>query len=463
MKSFLNRISLLVLTMLLTLLLSACGAGGAGAEPARPISTVTINGIEKQVIKLTAIDEMNTWLPELIADFNKGNEDYHVEVTYYYNSSKFLISHGTNYEFDFDGFFQAFYDAEARLNIEMTTGSIPDIVIVPNGMATNHYITKGLFTDLNAYIDNDPDFDRSDYLPSLFEAFDRNGKMYEIAPLFTIHAIQAKTADVGSEMFWTLDEFASFVESKPDAKYIIGEMTKQSFILQMVQCLFFNSATGEIKFDRDEFKKILAIAERFPDEIPPNYPANVEEFYQGARNGDPLMLSYFGSSFTDAKYFAAMSFGEETTIKGWPSPGNDGIRFNPADCISIAGPAENPAGAWVFLKYILNNAKSSLGNYMPVNLSLLDEMTEAEIKKWRDIAPGRSGGANGKTAEVFSQADIDQGMTLVKAARGLERGDSVIGEIVLEEIGGYLSGQKSVDTITDAIENRIALYLAEQY
>ena len=54
-------------------------------------------------------------------------------------------------------------------------------------------------------------------------------------------------------------------------------------------------------------------------------------------------------------------------------------------------------------------------------------------------------------------------MTLFKSANALKREEFTINKIIDEELGIYLSGQKSADEIIDIIENRIALYLAKQH
>lgn len=451
-------------SLILITFLCACDSNTAPADTTnlknadikQEIQNQDDNQNEKKVIKLTAIDRADSWLPKLITDFNNNSEIYHVEITYYIDGQRIAITDGTG------GYLKALDEALTHFNIELTTGNIPDIIITPASMQTNSYILKGLFADLNEFMDNDPDFNRADYLPSLFEIFDRSGKMYELSPLFLIYAIQAKTADVGTDIFWTLDEFASFIESKPDSKYIIGEMSKRDFIIKMVQTLFINPVSGDIKFDRSEFYKILSIAEYFPDQPPQIDHTQINEFMQGAKDGNPLMIPYKGAGFFNPKLSEITYFEEETTIKGWPSHYNNGIQFSPTEYISIMQPAENPDGAWELLKYILNNAKCSYGIFTPVNLLLLEKMAEEELERWKMVEPRLQNESVIEFADNFSREDIDKTMTLYKAASGLNRDNLVISSIIDEEIASYLNGQKPADTIIDIIENRIAIYLAEQ-
>ena len=64
---------------------------------------------------------------------------------------------------------------------------------------------------------------------------------------------------------------------------------------------------------------------------------------------------------------------------------------------------------------------------------------------------------------IMILSQYDRLMTLFESEiKGLKRENYHIGKIIDDEIGSYLSGQKSADEIIDIIENRIAIYLAEQ-
>ena len=457
MQSFIRPIFLLMLIMFI----SACSSD---ARSATTISTVTIDGVEKQVIKLAAINRHNDWLFGVIKGFNNSSETYHVEASYYMNTyvSPFAFVEMVN-PGRIGEFVEAVAEAELQFNIDLANGNIPDIVLFPSQMQSNTYITKGLFTDLNEFMDNDPDFDRADYLPSLFEVFDRKGGIYEIPPMFLMYGIYAKTTDVGTDVSWTLDEFSAYIETKPDAEYILASMTKREFIIKTTQYLFVNPVAGEVKFDREEFKKILAIAERFPI-VPYDYSderGNWEDyFWTDARNGDPIMLPLDIYNFHMPMLWGNSFFGEEVTWKGWPSSADSGPLFSAADYFSIMKAAENLDGGWEFLKYALNHVRVSpeMQVQLPVNLSLLEGIKNEQVKFINN-----SPFYNSEHDKLKSLAGLDRLMTLFKSANALKREEFTINKIIDEELGIYLSGQKSADEIIDIIENRIALYLAEQH
>jgi hypothetical protein len=291
--------------------------------------------------------------------------------------------------------------------------------------------------------------------------FDRKGRMYEITPLFSMYGIYAKTAEVGTDINWTLDEFAAYVASKPDAEYILASMTNREFVVKMSQYLFVNPVAGEVRFDSDEFKKILAVAERFPTE-PYDYEADgirvwEDYFWMNARNGDPIMLALDIPNFHMPIFWGNLFFGEEVTIKGWPSSTDSGPLLSAENYFSIMKAAENPDGAWAFLKYALNHVMvdKRLQWLLPVNMSLLEEIKD-------DMDEGELTVLDQAYDNLRKLSEYDRIMTLFKSAKGLKREDSTISKIIDEELGSYLGGQKSIDEIIGIIENRIGIYLAEQ-
>ena len=141
-------------------------------------------------------------------------------------------------------------------------------------------------------------------------------------------------------------------------------------------------------------------------------------------------------------------FGEETTMKGWPSPAGNGLQFFAWHYFSISAQAENPDGAWAFLKYIMYHAECRYRHNMPVNLALLDEMAKYDYER--------------EDAFRLSKSVTDRHIAIFKATRSIDRGNRDVLRILNEEIDSYLSGQKSADDVAAIIENRIGIYLAEQ-
>ena len=54
-----------------------------------------------------------------------------------------------------------------RLTLDLTTGKIPDMLLLSQVMPISRYASVGLFEDLNPFIDADPGLNREDYFENL--------------------------------------------------------------------------------------------------------------------------------------------------------------------------------------------------------------------------------------------------------------------------------------------------------
>jgi len=334
-------------------------------------------------------------------------------------------------------------------------------------MPSNHYVNKGIFADLNTFMDSDDNFDRADYLPGLFEAVDRNGKVFEIFPMFRFDVLMGKTADLGFDRGWTLEEFSETIGAKPDSQYIIELWTRRQFIGSMVQNYFVNPLTGECFFDRDLFKKILEVVERFPqNEV--EYELS-GEIYEGLSTGDPILMQGQIRVFYYIKAMEYLYFNDEVTLKGYPSPVGNGLYFTPLNYFGIADASRNPEGAWEFLKFAMDNSICVYGS-LPVNLKSLETFIAKDKRMYEregEFGTGFHFGGISKYALFSEMGELsDRNINQIKDAMMetslIRRINPVISNIVMEEIDSFLSGQKTVDTVADIIENRIGIYLAEQ-
>jgi len=401
--------------------------------------------IEKQVVTLSTLHYTER-LSNYVFAFNRENKYYTIEVWDYNNGA-----------FKYD-------EAQARLRFyaDVTVGKVADINVT-HGRSSSSFNVRNFYRDLNEFMDKDDDFDRTDYLPGMFEAMDVDGKIYELFPSFIIYGLQGKTADVGTDRGWTLDEFIELVESKPDSEYIIGGFSQRDFILMMVQYTFINPHTGKPRFDRDEFNKILAIAKRFPVESKDwSY-----EFYMGAKDGNPLLLH--NQLWFESLHDEYMNFKEEITQKGYPMPYGNGLFFQPMGLFGITTRAQNPDGAWEFIKFIMDNYDVV---HIPFGESVRLEKLNERIE-WRKNYYNESVLFNSPDffdqiplSSVFSreyyEQKLEKGIAIYFEVNQVVRNNYVITSIILEEIESYLNGQKSADVVLDIIENRLGIYFAEQ-
>jgi ABC-type glycerol-3-phosphate transport system substrate-binding protein len=418
-------------------------------DPAEAPQDVTAT--TKTTVTLVALS-IDTWLQTYIAQFNRENTEYMIEARSYMDET------GSEEE------------ALRKFNMDLIAGNIPDIIVRPFYTSSHAYIQKGVFADLYSFMDADSNFNRDDYLPNAISALEQDGSLYEIFPMFLIDTVMGKTSEVGEEYGWTLDEFAAFLDARPDVRHIIGEMTQGRFIRTMVQRMFIDPITGHCSFDRDIFKKILLISERFPEEEP-----DYMETLRGAASGDPILLRDMLGGFRSIKENEVIYFGEAITYKGYPGNPDRSSLFMPWAKLAIAENASEPDGAWNFIKFMLDNYIDDFAIYLPVKLSELDRLMEEASRRpyWLnedgtkeeydyEVVVGTTFGDLGTfVIESNTNEDNEKVMALIRSVTYVRFMDEVLSNIISEEIDAYLSGIRPADATADIIESRINIYISE--
>ena len=419
---------------------------------------------ERETITLATV-YYGRYLKYRVDQFNKTNRDYKIDVIHYMDGRDEI-------------------DAIRQFTIDLAHDPADIIVLTSEkslwsphtSIPIHSYAHKGIFAVLYEFMDGDATFNRADYLPNVLKALEMDGRLYTIFPTFALRVIRGKTSDLGDvSLGWTIDEFISFLDTKPEAELIIGDWTKEDFIANMMEFYFTDPESGGMRFDREAFLKILKAAERFPKTCP--YDSGDLHWFDllvGLRDGYPLLgpgrLRGSGGSglFREEWHYEYLYFGEEISYKGFPSPTGSGTYFEPELRLAIAEKSQWKDGAWEFIKFTMNDGYSWVDTQeMPIKISLLKEWLDATLVNPLNIL--------GEEYEHFTYTEdgaiIYPGnnppelnakiMEVITSTTVIAPNDRVVSEIIREEVAFYLAGQKTPDQVADIIENRVGIYLAE--
>ena len=398
----------------------------------------------------------NSDIEKAVMDFNGRSTAYRVEITDY--TEKYPDEPLTH------------------LSNDIIIGNLPDIILLDAySMPVESYIAKGLFANLYDFMDSDERFNRADYLESYFKAYEVNGKLYELSPEFSIHTIVGKTSVIGETSGWTMNEFISFADENPDRNIFSGIYNKGNILTFFINSGcgdYFNSRTGECRFDSEDFIRLLEFCDRFPNETPENYYDTIDmnEYKTQWRTGGTLLDFGFISDFTSLRRDETVTFGEPVTVKGFPSEDGSGLSFNNYGMeFAITAKAGNGEGAWEFLKYFLSDEYQDKSYMFPIKLSALEK--KAEASKERPFFTDGNGDKvytdietiDGQEVTVGANTDEDirRVMDIINSTDSTWNYDSKIAVIVTEEAAAYFAGQKSAKEVAGIIQNRVSNYLAE--
>lgn len=415
---------------------------------------------DKQVITF-AMTSTDWGIRRLAIQFNKNSEKYRISILDYESM------YGT------DDDWQA---GLTRLNTDIVSGKVPDILLVDNSMPVDSYISKGLFADLKPFIEEDDALSMDDFMPNVIEACSVEGKLYSIVPAYSIDTLVAKTSDVGKERGWTVQDVKDILASKPEGTQFLMNIDRNSMLqycFTMSGSQFIDWENGTCNFNSDGFIQMLEFIATFPEEV--NWDAMPEDFWDTYDSmwREGRVLTNF-ASIGDLRNFNSLekgTFGEEITMIGFPSSDGDGSVIWPSLRFALSAKSKNSEGAWEFLRtFLMDEYQGSLEYGFPLSVKFLNKKVQEAMER-----PYYMDENNNKVE--YDETSYVNGVEIVISPITKERADEIIAElysftqlyraddtllnIVQEEAGPFFAGQKNAKEAASIIQSRVQIYVNE--
>ncbi len=313
---------------------------------------------------------------------------------------------------------------------------------------------------------------------NVLEALSTDGSLYRIAPSFGVNTFAAKTADVGPEPGWTMDEALALLATKPEGTNLLSEMTASNFMYYTMWICgeqYVDWDSGQCYFDSEGFKKILEYANTLPREIDYTAVMDDETYWKEMetqyRDGKTILAIQYFSGFRDYAYAKQALFGEDITLIGFPIDEGNGAGLNIGSTMAISALSKNKDVAWEFVKLFLEeDYQDNMSYNFPVRISSLRKLEE---KAWgRPYYIDEQGNKqeyddffyiNGMDVPAVpltkeeTGAFIDYLMTLDNLCVYNE----ALNNIITEECESYFAGQKTAEEVADIIQSRTKIYVSE--
>lgn len=451
---------------------------------------------QKKIITL-ACNYMASDMRDMVAEFNKANNEYRIKVTDYsqYNT-------GDDYN-----------AGTTKLNTEIIAGNVPDIILLNSQMPITQYAAKGLLEDLTPYMERD--FGKDAFVEDFFKSLrDENGKLYEIYSAFGIRTAMGLTKVVGDGTSWTFEDMKNALASLPEGAQVYNQFYTRSsalytFLYSNME-KFVNWETGECKFDTPEFTELLEMVKTFPADDSIDYGEidyDTEESEQSRiLSGKQLLLDISIYSLQDFRVNTFYTYGKDITFVGFPGTGSGFDSYGSGYALSAK--SENKEEAWKFISQILTadyqNEQNKYGyfNGLPTNKEVFDKMMTEEATPDFDpdsvdstygmtVAGGGNSGdleipvfnegltnaegvhekpkttywiSAGNKIDVYSMTDYEKEvfLDLLKNTTVFMRYDSSLSDIIKEETQPFFAGQKSAEEAAKMIQSRATIYVNEQ-
>lgn len=396
-----------------------------------------------------------------IIEFNRKSQEYRIVVK----------------EYDSYNTMDDFNAGTTQLNNDIISGNMPDILIYDNTLPMTSYISKGLLADVGKLIEKDEELSKVEFMENVFNAFEVNDKLYYVLPSFYVNTFVGKTALLGDRTGWTMAEFMDYAESLPEETSIIGELTRDNFMYQMMQYAgndFVDVSSGKCEFDSPEFIAMLEFANTLPAELSEDYYGEdywmtYESQYRDERT---VLMSMYLSSFRELNYNINGYFGEDITFVGFPTNNGNGAVLRASDNpLALSAKSKNLEGAWEFVRYYLTEeCQKELEWGLPVSKAVFMEKSKEALgrpfyldENGEKVEYDNYFYINGESIilEPLTQKQVDQVVELIMATDKLSYYDEDIQNIITEEVAAFFEGQKSAAEVAQIIQSRVQIYVDE--
>ena len=392
-----------------------------------------------------------------VSAFNKNNNEYKIKIVDYSSYDEEGESYGTGSD---------------KLNMDIVSGNVPDIILISNQMPVDSFINKGLFQDLTPYFEKDPDISESDLLTNIYDAFKVNGKSYQVVPSFQIGTMAVKTKFTDGKDVLSFDDCKKLIEQTGVNKQkAFGYMTRETFLDYGLRFAGNNYIDWENKtchFDGDAFVDFLEFSSEFMEEIPESaYDDYKDTMYVSEESLFSITILNTFRSFNEN---TQAYFGGDVSYVGYPNDfGVNNSIIYPTYRFGISAQSKNKDAAWDFVKTFYSDKFQESVYEFPIKKSVFEKRAkdaterpyymDGDEKVYYDEYTYIGG--EDTILRPMTQEEVTEVVNYIKSLSLVFSNNESVNKIIFEEASAYYSGQKSAKEVADIIQSRVSIYVNE--
>ena len=127
-------------------------------------------GLYRKEVLVLGGEYVNSDVKTKVIEFNKSSNQYRITVKDY-------STYNTNEDWT---------AGQTRLNSDITSGQMPDIMLLNNMSSYGNYVSKGLLADIGELLKADEELGKLEYLQNVWDAYSVNGKLYAVISSFGV-------------------------------------------------------------------------------------------------------------------------------------------------------------------------------------------------------------------------------------------------------------------------------------
>lgn len=433
---------------------------GDGMMKGGIFTKVNPEDIKDKAVIVLAANWLDYDLKGRVVDFNKSNSDYRIVVKEYSQYSTM------------DDYMAGY----TQLNNDIIAGGMPDILVADNNMPVESYIAKGWIADIESLIAADEELSQKEFMTNVFDAYKVNGKLYYVIPSFNVRTIIGKSSKVGDRSTWTVQDMMALSATLPEGTQIFGEMTRESFMYQMMQYCgrdFVDVSTGKCAFDSENFISMLEYAKTLPEQLGEDY--YDEDFWMTYesqyREDRTILMNTYISRVRDMNLYINGYFGEEISYVGFPTDSGQGSVVQASNKYVLSARSKNLDGAWQFIRYYLTDEYQKELQYdLPIDKAVFKAQAQDAMnppyyldENGEKVEYEDTFYMNGESFPLpnMTQAQVDKLIAVVEGINKCSYYNEDVQNIVLEESAAFFEGQKTAADVAGIIQSRVQIYVNE--
>lgn len=461
-----RSVKLLLLNLCLMSNIVSCSFGNSIGNVDTASESGEMTGSET-VIHL-AVNGADSPLTKAVDRFNEMNTGYRVEIV--------------NYEHP-DLYADGNVPSQSEINLmdfdlvqDIVNSNDIDIVMNSSFYYQSTYVNllnKGAFADLNKFLENDDEINRTTLNSHVLDLNEIDGKLMSVPIFYEVHTIGGAAEYVGTKENWTLEEMLARWNQMPENATIFGGRTKENVFYVTISDSIANYVdfkNGTVSFDSDDFRKALEFCNSFEygNQQKTDYDSDAPSFCFQCTIDAYMPLALFELGSDEPKM----------TLVGYPSNDGKGAYLSlhgNAFSILASSDEKKQEGAWQFIRTFFTeewqeeNAVyyTEQGTYFTQSGFCMNIKANESIKQKvaaKESAPSTYE-SKGETIEVSfpTLADCDALDDYIsRIDRWAMRIDESLYTIIMEEAFEYFAGEITIDECIDRIQNRSSIWVSER-
>jgi multiple sugar transport system substrate-binding protein len=504
-----KKIMAFILALTLTASLAACGGGGAtsdesgqsnneGSGNVPSAAEISLSGEIGGEITISAYDTLQykTFLEDAARLFEEKYPGTTVNVETFSAMPEIKTSEPGDQMMvmvDMQDDPQGRQDYINKVNTALMSGEGADILLM-DVLPVYKYADSGQLENLGAYMDADPDFNRTNYQENILDATRYNGGTWFMPMDYTFDYYAYDTtllpgaSAFGTGSAFTVEQLMDLAESSFDGStklFNIPDYTKRTGgmwgnLLAENYTSFVDLEYKQANFNDGRFAALLESVKEYGERgyIPQGTTGQADpgammqgagedatdRFFFKPKNVSSLIALFtrdLGMKMSAMAEGDTMAIGDNDEIAGIAAAADGSVPFDYEQAYAINAHSQNKETAWAFLKFLLSEEMQLSSNLRPTSLPMLNSAREKKMVTMLTSMLGQQGQSlNEAQLEAIAKYNeaVEQLSDQINSYR-IE--DIIVNDMIAAEVSYFFDGTKTAEEVADVLQNKVDLYLNE--